>query len=113
MPSDPIAPLTYNPGTISRSGGRRPASVTEAYAHNTSGATRKVASKAADKFEISARGQQLGQAAAFTKKLQSMPEVRPDVIENARKMIQSGELFSQEAIRQAASNLKAFLQQAD
>ena len=112
MASDPIAPLTYNPGTISRSGGRKPASITEAYAHNTSGATRQVASKA-DKLELSARGQQLSQAAAFTKKLQSMPEVRPDVIENARKMIQSGELFSQKAIRQAASNLKAFLQQAD
>ena len=92
--------------------GRKAASITEAYAHNSSGATTKVASKA-DKLELSARGRQLGQAAAFAKKLQSMPEPRPDVIENARKMIQSGELFSQEAIRQAASNLKAFLQQAD
>ena len=112
MASNTIGPLTYNPGTISRSGGRKAASVTEAYAHNSSGASRKVASKA-DKLELSARGRQLGQAAAFTKKLDTMPEVRPDAIENARKMIQSGELFTQKAIRQAAKNLKNFLQQAN
>ncbi|NQT21595.1 MAG: flagellar biosynthesis anti-sigma factor FlgM [Planctomycetes bacterium] len=112
MAANPIQSPTHNTGTISRSIGKKAASVSETYAHNASDAPKKTSPKG-DKLELSDKGRQLGEAAAFTKMLGAMPDVRPQAIENARKAIESGELFSPNAIKQAARNLKPFIDQAD
>ena len=113
MASDAIKTVTGNLGSVGRSQTQRAASVTKAYAHNASRITHNGTAKG-DRLEFSQRGRMLSEAEGLAKKLEGAPDVRPEAIEEARKAIDSGELFSKRAIRQAANNLRTFFeQQAD
>jgi len=110
MASDAIKTVTGNLGSIGRSKTQRPASATKAYAHNASRITHKATAKG-DRLEFSRRGRLLSEAEGLAKKLEGTPDIRPEAIEEAGKAIDSGELFSRRAIRQAANNLRKFLEQ--
>ena len=104
--------ISVTAGTVSHAASGRAATVTEAYSHaksagNTAAGTQAQASR--DRLELSDAGQLLSDAAQIAKKLHDIPDVRQDVIDNARQMIESGELFSTDALRQAARNLRGFL----
>lgn len=112
MAANAIPTITGNAGTIDRSDRRRASSVTEAYARNTS-RTVKTGSAKGDRLDLSEKGRLLGQAALFLNRLNAAPDVRPEAIENARQMAESGELLSRSALREAARNVKKFLDQID
>jgi len=103
---------TLAPGTVSRTGSGKAASVTQAYAH-AAGTTAAASNQPArgDRVDISEQGRLLCQALQFAAPLNDVPDVRPDKVEEARKLIESGELFSKDAIRQAASNIKDVLKE--
>ena len=108
MATDAIRTVTHDPGTVSRSGSGKAASITEAYAHNASRVANSAATKG-DRLEPSDKGRLLGEAAGLIKRLNALSDVRPEAVERARRMIESGELFCKDAIRQAAEGLKRFL----
>lgn len=104
--------INVTAGTVSHSTGGRAATVSEAYANVKSAgitAPGQQTQATGDKLELSETGKLLSQAAQLAPKLQDVPDVRQDAIDKARQMIESGELFSKDAIRQAARNLRQFL----
>jgi len=110
MPADAIKTVTLDTGTVSRSASRKAASITEAYnAHNSPRITNAPAAKG-DRLELSERGRLLSEASGLAKKLERLPDVRPQTIERAERMMESGELFSKDAIRRAAERLRRFLE---
>ena len=107
---------TLAPGAISRPGSGKAASVTQAYAHaagsaGAPGAPAAPAQSQGDRVDLSEQGRMLGLALQFSAPLKDTPDVRPDKIEEARKLIESGELFSKDAIRQAARQVKDVLKE--
>ena len=105
--------VTCATGTVSQTGGGRADSVSETYAPNPAVSTTARPPSAmphdGDKLEISELGKLLSSAAELARKLGEVPDTREDAIDTARRMIESGELFSDDAIHQAAHRLKRFL----
>jgi len=128
--NSPNNTATCSPGTISTGSPARPASATQTYAANGT-STVEAAARSIDRVELSDRGRLLALAASFTgpnhrqaalsakvfAHSHSLPglaslaeqDVRPDAIENARRLIESGELFSRDALRRAARKIRPLL----
>jgi len=100
---------TYSPGSVATSDASRPASATEAYAANGT-TSADAAGRNTDRVELSDRGRMMGLAAKFLGQLAVAEDVRPEKIEEARRMIESGELFSSDALRKAARNIRRLLE---
>ncbi|HUS57328.1 MAG TPA: hypothetical protein VM141_01640 [Planctomycetota bacterium] len=105
------ATTTCNTGTISRPGNGKAASITKAYAASGALSTTAPQGPQGDRIELSDRGLMLGRAIEIARPLKDVPDVRPEKIEEARKLIESGELFSKDAIRQAARHIKDILRE--
>ena len=112
MATTGISPtLTYTAGTVSRPAGGKAASVSEAYAGAGSAITGGTDTRSVDRLELSEQGQLLSRAADLASGLNSLPDARDDAIDKAKAMIESGELFSPSALKQAARNIGRFLKQ--
>jgi len=108
-------PVTYAAGTTSRTNNGKAASVSEAYAHagsGVSGGGKPAGDGNGDRLELSEHGRLLSHAAQLAGKLRDIGDVRPEAIDQARAMIESGELFSSDALRQAARNLMKIIKRA-
>ncbi len=58
--------------------------------------------KTADRVEISQQAAAVAQVAALARKVLQMSEVRPEVVREARRLVESGEIFSDSMARQTA-----------
>ena len=99
---------TCTTGTITLSEGHRAATISEACGTVASaGSTLTAPGK--DRLELSDRGRLLSEADGFASRLRKLPDVRPEAVERARRLIESGELFNKDAVRQAAKSLRDLL----
>ncbi|HUW31331.1 MAG TPA: hypothetical protein VM223_06930 [Planctomycetota bacterium] len=103
------ATATYLAGTVSQTASGRPATVTEAFAQP--GGTTDARTDRADRMELSETGRLLSYASDLARKLKDLPDVRPEVIDNARRTLESGELLSDDVIRQVAGKLGTFVKE--
>ena len=103
------ATASYLAGTVSQTASGRPATVTEAFAQP--GGTTDARTDRADRMELSETGRLLSYASDLARKLKDLPDVRPEVIDNARRTLESGELLSDDVIRQVAGKLGTFVKE--
>jgi len=98
---------TTDTGTISRAGAE---AVSSTGASRASGISTSEGLSGGDRVDLSAQGKLLSKAAEIAGKLKDIPDTRQDVIDRAKKLLESGELFSKDNIRKAARNLKPFIE---
>jgi len=103
------ATASYLAGTVSQTASGRPATITEA--RDLLGSITSTQGDQSDRVELSETGRLLSYASDLARKLKNLPDVRPEVIDNARRMLESGELFSDGVIRKAAGELSRFLKE--
>jgi len=102
------ATASYLAGTVSQASNGRPATITEA--RDLLGSITTTQADQSDRVELSESGRLLSYASDLARKLKDLPDVRPEVIDNARRMLESGELLSDDVIRRVAARLRKLME---